>query len=70
MVLYNSSIGDGQWLSLGGNVAVDPGGGTSNSQSGNNTYKDADGGYAARTITPGPNAYWNDNHTLDLYVVI
>lgn len=61
-------MGDGRWLNLGGNQAVDPGGVTSNSQDGNNTYQDSDGGFAARTITPGTNAQWSDDHTLDLYV--
>ncbi len=67
---YGFPIGTGQWLSLGGNQAVDPGGVTSNSQTGQNTYQDSAGGFAARTITPGPNGQWNDDHTLDLYVVI
>jgi hypothetical protein len=62
------STGNGQWLNLGGNQAVDPGGVTSDSHTGQNTYHDSDGGFAARTIAPGPNAQWNDNHTLDLYV--
>lgn len=58
--------GTGDWLNIGGNQAVDPLGVTSASQTGNNTYQDADGAFACRTITPGDGAEWTDDHTKDL----
>jgi len=62
------STGTGEWLNLGGNQAVDPLGVTSASQTGNNTYHDSDGAFAARVITPGDGAQWSDDPTKDLYV--
>ncbi|PVF94465.1 DUF1929-domain-containing protein [Serendipita vermifera] len=59
-------LGTGAWLNIGGNQAVDPGGGNSTSQSGNNTYRNSDGGFAARTLVPGPDTQWEDDPTLDL----
>ncbi|CAG8632495.1 3209_t:CDS:2, partial [Acaulospora colombiana] len=58
-------LGTGAWLNIGGNQAVDPGGGNSTSQSGNNTYQNSDGGFSARTIIPGPDNQWEDDPTLD-----
>ena len=61
-------LGTGEWLNIGGNQAVDPLGVTSASQTGNNTYRDADGAFAARVINPGEGAEWIDDRTKDLSV--
>ncbi|KIM27232.1 glyoxal oxidase [Serendipita vermifera MAFF 305830] len=59
-------LGNGDWVSIGGNQAVDPGGNTSTSQTGNNTYQNSDGAFAVRTITPGPEGNWYDDPAMDL----
>lgn len=61
------TVADGRWLNLGGNQAVGPGG---NTPAAGNPYEDSDGGFAARTIVPGTNAEWLDDHAQDLYVLL
>jgi hypothetical protein len=59
-------IGNGDWLNIGGNQAVDPQGVTAANQNGSNTYQNGDGAFAARTITPGEGAEWYDDPALDM----
>jgi hypothetical protein len=59
-------LGNGDWVSIGGNQAVDPGGNTSLSQNGTNVYQNSDGSFAVRTITPGPDGNWYDDPAMDL----
>lgn len=61
-----SLLGNGEWLNIGGNQAVDYLGVTSASQTGNNTYQNGDGAFAARVITPGEGAEWYDDPAKDL----
>lgn len=62
-------LGDGRWLNIGGNKAVEPNATTVDtpaSQSGDNPNHDADGRTAARVLIPGDSSQWTDDHTMDL----
>lgn len=59
-------LGNGTWLNVGGNQAVDPGGNASASQTGANTYQDSDGRFRVRIMTPGDGAQWSDNTGMDM----
>ncbi|PVF99228.1 DUF1929-domain-containing protein [Serendipita vermifera] len=56
-----AELGDGRWLNVGGNKAVNPGGVDSESQTGDNFFQNSDGRTAARTILPADGATWSDN---------
>ncbi|KAG8813045.1 hypothetical protein FRC17_001696 [Serendipita sp. 399] len=60
-----AELGDGVWVNVGGNLAVDAGGWmanvSANAQQGGNAYQDWDGGMAIRRILPGPGATWTDD---------
>ncbi|KAG8767739.1 hypothetical protein FRC20_006244, partial [Serendipita sp. 405] len=66
-----AELGDGVWLNVGGNLAVDAGGWMANvsvgAQQGANAYQDWDGGMAIRKILPGPGATWTDDPTDYMY---
>jgi hypothetical protein len=61
-----AELGDGRWLNVGGNFAVDPNAVTSANQNGDNVLHNSDGRTAARTILPGDDAQWNTDPELAL----
>lgn len=58
-------LGDGRLLNIGGNQAVVPGGDALVNGAAN-PYKNLDGAFAVRTLTPGDGSEWSDVSSDDL----